>query len=352
MRRPSFLRHVNPRRLANAPPVVRAKRAVSMQRPRGVQVVPVLTWRTLREVRSDRAYGLAAEAAFWALLSLPSLALAVLAVLGYVGELFGPWAVEAVRDAIVGGAGQVLTPRVMDRVVKPLVGRMLAPGNAELASVGFLIALWSGSAAMARYVSTITVAYDMEGLRGLWRTRLLAFGLNLGALTLAIVVLPVLILGPDVLLNVSPMVITPAIAALARVGYWPLLITLSIGALATLYHAGVPVRTPWHRDLPGALLAVGLWAAGSFVLRAYLTSDLRSTEYGPIGASIVALLFLYVAALAVLVGAELNSEIDALWPAASTAEGRERAHAQAGAGPPPREPGGTRTAGGHEEIHE
>lgn len=293
-----------------------------------MRVVPVLAWRTLREVRNDRVYGLAAEAAFWALLSLPPLALASLAAMGYVGELLGPWALQEIRNALVNGTARVLTPEVVGRVVEPLVEGMLVRGN-NLVSLGVLISLWSGSAAMARYVSTITVAYDMEGLRSLGRTRLLAFVLNLGALVLAIVVVPVLILGPEALIGLAPGPVTPVTATLVRGGYWPLLIVLAICALATLYHVGVPVRTPWHRDLPGAVLAVGLWLAGSFVLRAYLTSDLRSTEYGPLAGSIVALLFLYVAALAVLVGAELNSEIDALWPATMTAEGRQRARAGA-----------------------
>lgn len=320
MRRPSFPAWVS-----------RIRRAATSRDPRGATVALALAWRTLREARSDRVLGMAAEAAFWALLSLPPLALALLGLVGYVGDLLGPVTIRQIRGDVLGAAGQVLTPSAMEGVVRPLVDRMLSQGHGELVSFGFLVAFWSGSAAMSRYITTITIAYDMDGLRELWKTRLLAFILNLGAVAAGVVLLPILVVGPDLLIRLAPGSVTPATAAVMHAAYWPLAGILSICALATLYHVGVPVRTPWHRDLPGAVLAMALWVGGSFALRAYLTSSLREAEYGPLGAPIAALLFLYVAALAVLVGAELNSEIDELWPVESTAEGRERSRDHAAA---------------------
>lgn len=305
------------------------RRWVNAPDPRGSKLAPVLTWRTVREIRHDGVLGMAAEAAFWALLSLPPLALALLGAVGYVGEAFGPDAIAEIRAAVVGAAGQVLTPAVMGEVVEPLVDTMLAGGRADVMSAGFVISLWSGSAAMYRYIRLITVAYDLEGLRRVWLTRLLAFALNLGALAVGIVLLPVLVLGPDAVVHLAPGAVTPAATVLVRAAYWPAVAVLSVCALATLYHLSVPVRTPWRRDLPGAVLAMALWVGGSLALRTYLTSSLRNTDYGPLTGPIAALLFLYVAALAILIGAELNSEIDAMRPVESTAEGRERSRVQA-----------------------
>ena len=129
------------RRPLSLPRVASLWRLVEKPRPRGLVIVPVLSWRTLREVRHDRVFGMAAEAAFWALLSLPPLALALLGLVGYVGELFGPDAVTQVRTSILGSVGQVLTPAAMRGVVRPLVNHLLSPGRGDLVSLSFLIAL-------------------------------------------------------------------------------------------------------------------------------------------------------------------------------------------------------------------
>src|SRR5436309_2513977 len=58
--------------------------------------------------------------------------------------------------------------------------------------------------------------------------------------------------------------------------YWPFVVLFSIAALATLYHLAVPVRTPWRRDLPGAVLALAIWVGGSVVLRLYLGATVHA----------------------------------------------------------------------------
>jgi membrane protein len=85
--------------------------------------------------------------------------------------------------------------------------------------------------------------------------------------------------------------------------------------LATLYHRAVPVRTPWRRALPGAVVAVVIWLVGSVLLRAWLEFAFRRTAtYGPLSAPVAVLLFLYLTGIAILFGAELNAEIERTWP--------------------------------------
>ena len=104
-----------------------------------------------------------------------------------------------------------------------------------------------------------------------------------------------------------------------QVVYWPLVALLSVSLIAGLYKAALPVRVRWRRCLPGAFVAMGLWLLGSLAVRAYMQSSFRSkSAYGTLGAPIAALLFFYVTALAVLLGAELNSSIDAVSPVPST----------------------------------
>lgn len=276
----------------------------------------------MKDSLHDRILSLAAEAGFWAMLSLPPLIFGLLGLVGYLAELASPEIVERIRVNVLTAAGDLLTPRAVRDIVEPLVERVLERGYGSIASLGFVMSLWSGSAAMNAYVRTITVAYDMPHLRGAGKRRLLAFGLYLGALAFGAVLLPLLVLGPELIVTLFPAgSVTEVADAVLQLAYWPTVALVSVLALASLYHLSVPVRTPWRRDLPGAVLAMVLWLAGSYGLRAYLAS---TSKYGALAAPIGVLLFFYVTALAVLVGAELNAEIDKRSPTTATAEARER----------------------------
>jgi membrane protein len=115
----------------------------------------------------------------------------------------------------------------------------------------------------------------------------------------------------------------PPAAGFVQLFYWPVVVILSILFLALLYHLSVPVRTSWWREAPGAVVALVIWILGSFLLRFYLAGSISGVSvYGSLAASIALLAWLYVAALAVLIGAALNAEIDKLWPSANTARAR------------------------------
>ena len=93
----------------------------------------------------------------------------------------------------------------------------------------------------------------------------------------------------------------------------------SVCFLTLLYHVSVPVRTRWWRELPGAVLALIIWIACAAVLRAVLAAWFSPVSiYGSLAAPIAMLLWLYITALAVLIGAILNAEVDRLWPAGGT----------------------------------
>ena len=81
---------------------------------------------------------------------------------------------------------------------------MLHGGRADVISIGFVLALWAGSSATATFVNTITIAYGMRDLRGAVRSRLLALWLFLGSVLVGVVVLPMLVLGPDLLRRAFP----------------------------------------------------------------------------------------------------------------------------------------------------
>jgi membrane protein len=264
-----------------------------------------------RKVRSDRVLGLAAEAGFWGIVSLPSLALSVFGGLGYLRGVLGDSTVNNVRNDVLRAARDVLTPNTVSTDVAPLLDQILARGHPEVISIAFVVSLWSGSTCMADYVNTITVAYEQRGVRVWYRTRARSLVLYLGAVLSGIVILPALTLGPNLISRLFPDSIRDQISLGVQIAYVPVVGLGSIGVVAGLYHLALPNRVPWRRGLPGATLAVALWLSGSFGVRIYLTSSFHNKSvYGQLSAPIAALIFFYVTALAVLLGAELNSAIE------------------------------------------
>ncbi len=290
---------------------------------RRLRVAWVLTTRTVAEAWHDRVLGLAAEAGFWQLLSLPSMLLAILGVIGYFSGSLGPDTLDSLEDAILRGAKHVIVPSAVDTTVRPALDRILAGGRADVASISFVVSLWTGSSAMATYVNTITIAYGLRHERHAVRSRLLALGLYFGFVAVGVVLLPLLVLGPGLLPKLFPDRWHHAVHLMIVIGYWPVLAVISLALLTTLYHLSLPVRIPWRRALPGAVVALVLWVVGSTLLRMWLAWAFRSTAtYGPLSAPVAVLVFLYLTALAVLIGAELNAEIDRLWPSRETARAR------------------------------
>ncbi|MEV5828575.1 YihY/virulence factor BrkB family protein [Spirillospora sp. NPDC052242] len=295
---------------------------------RGAEAAPRVAWLLVKGTTvtafRHRVTGLAAEAAFFALLSLPPLVIGLIGTMGHLRGALGPGTVTEIRSWAIEQARTVLTGPSVDSVVVPLLDDVIRGGNANIVSIGYLISLWAGSRATNVYVDTITIAYGLSGVRGVIRTRLRAFFLYLVGLMVMLVVIPLLVLGPTLVRHALP-----ESAEFVRVLYWPIVVTLSIVFLALLYHMSVPVRTAWYREVPGAVLALLIWIAGSFSLRLYLAGSLRGVSvYGSLAAAIAVLAWLYVAAFAVLIGAALNAEIDRLWPSAGTARARAVRDAQ------------------------
>ncbi|MEW2573327.1 YihY/virulence factor BrkB family protein [Streptomyces sp. NPDC047070] len=265
-----------------------------------------------------RILGLAAEAAFFTLLSVPPLLLSMIGLLGYVDDWTGADTIASVETSLLEASRTVLTDKGVKQIAEPLLHDVMEGGRPDVISLGFLFALWSGSRAVNVFIDTITVMYGLDGVRGIVRTRLMAFLLFLVALLIGSIALPLMVAGPDAVVNVVPWSTT-----VVQVLYWPVVIVLSVVFLTTLYHVSVPVRSPWIEDVPGALVALTMWVLGSLLLRIYLTNTVEGpTIYGSLAAPVAVLLWIGVAAFAVLVGAAVNAAIDRVWPAAATAAAR------------------------------
>ena len=282
-----------------------------------------MTWRlvvsTVGTCYRNRVTGLAAEAAFFALLSLPPLIFALVGTIGYVFESFSDSRSAEIKVAVVEASSRVLTEDTVQTIIQPTLNDVFRGGRYDVVSIGFVLALWSGSRALNVFVDTITIMYGLGGQRGIVRTRVLSFVLYVLGLVTGIVTIPLVVAGPSLVER-----LVPDRFAFVNQLYWPSVVVLSICFLATLYHASVPVRTSWRHNLPGATMTLFCWVVGSFVLRWILTSTAgQSTSiYGPLAAPIAVLLWLYLLSIAVLIGAALNAAFDRIWPESTTARAR------------------------------
>jgi membrane protein len=224
-----------------------------------------------------------------------------------------------VRQSILDLASRALTDQTVNTVIRPTLDDVFKAGRFDVISIGFILALWSGSRALNVFVDTITIMYGLGGQRGIVRTRVLSFGLYVMGLITGVVTIPLIVAGPRLVDKVIPQRLD-----LLNELYWPIVIVLCICFLATLYHVSVPVRTSWRFNLPGATLTLAFWILGSFLLRWALTHSAHGSTsiYGPLAAPIVVMLWLYLLSIAVLIGAALNSAFDRVWPETETARAR------------------------------
>jgi membrane protein len=214
----------------------------------------------------------------------------------------------SIRNSVLHGASDLLTPSVVADVVRPTVDQIIFRGRPDVISIGFLLSLWSGSSAMATYVNTITIAYGQRELRSAVRSRLLALRLYIAQVVTGVVLLPALVLGPDLIARMFDAKRHHLVNMLINTLFWPVVALLSLAMLTSLYHLSPPERSRWRGAVPGALLAMALWLVGSYLLRMYLGLVFgNELVYGSLAAPVAALLFFYITAVAVLLGAELNA---------------------------------------------
>lgn len=282
-----------------------------------------LVWRlivtTVASCLRYRVTGLAAEAAFFAVLSVPPLIFAMAGAIGYVTDQFTAAQVEDVRQAVIDLSSRALTDSAVSRIITPTIDDVLEGGRFDIISLGFVLALWSGSRALNVFVDTITIMHGLGGHRGIVKTRALSFLLYVLAMVTGVVSIPLVVAGPSLVGDWLPARLDFLMAF-----YWPVVVAVCICFLATLYHVSVPVRTNWSFNLPGATFSLFCWIVGSYLLRWFLTvtsTDSKSI-YGPLAAPIAVLLWLYLVSIAVLIGAAVNAAFDEVFPQKTTTRAR------------------------------
>lgn len=281
-----------------------------------------LTVRTIKDADRDRVLGLSAEVAFFALFSLPPTLLALFGAAGYIGDSLGPGVTDHMVQRVVMAAGTVLTERTVYRIVEPTMRSLVSEGRADVISIGAVFALWSASRSAHVLLDALSIAYDLKKRRPLWKRRLIAILFTVVGIVTAGVVLPLLVAGPRLGATLAtPLGLADTFALAWHIAYWPMMALICVFVLTVIYHFAIPYKTPFRRDVPGAVLALVMWLFTAVGLRAYASWAIETSPlYGSLAAPMVLLLWLYFIALAVLMGAELNSEIEKMWPTTTPIE--------------------------------
>jgi len=208
---------------------------------------------------------------------------------------------------------------VMARFLPPdstgLVRRVLAdvitPNRGTFLSFGILGSLWAASGGFSAAIEALNVAYEVNDDRPFWKTRPLALGLAFLTGTLLLIALSVMIVGPRFGEWLASRIhLSNLFVLLWPYIHWSIAIGFAIFAVEALYFLAPNVKQRFLATLPGAILAVGCWIALSYVLGVYFRHFANFNKtYGTLGAAIALMTWLYWTGFAMLVGAELNSEL-------------------------------------------
>jgi membrane protein len=263
-----------------------------------------VTLGALREAITDQVSLAAAGCGFYATLALFP---AISVLISFYGLVFDVIAVEQ-QLAVV----QRLLPPPAYTLIDDRVHELVSqPNNALSISliVSLIVAFWSASAGTKSVLSALNVAYDTVEQRGILGFQLIALAMTLCAVVAAVLAIAVLVFLPTVIAFVG---LSDYSAALINAFSMALLIVLVGGTIALLYRYG-PSRSPppEQRIFPGAVLATVLWLIASTGLSFYV-SHIASlgVTYGPIGAVVAIMLWFYLTAYAVLLGAEVNAQLE------------------------------------------
>ena len=260
--------------------------------------------RAMREAVTDRVSLAAAGCGFYATMALFP---AISVLISVYGLVFNVQSVEQqlalLRELLPPPAFALISERVHELVSQP---------NDTLSIsllVSLVVAFWSASAGTKSVLSALNVAYDTVERRGILGFQLTALAMTLCAVAAAVLAIAVLVFLPTVIWFVG---LSDYSAALINIFSMALLVVLVGGSIALLYRYGPSRERQRDRQIfAGAILATLLWLIASEGLSYYVAHIARfGVTYGPLGAVVAIMLWFYLTAYAVLLGAEVNSQLE------------------------------------------
>jgi membrane protein len=267
-----------------------------------------ITWsellkRTIKEANDDDCLGLAAQLAYYLLLALVPAIVFLVALASF-------FPADTVAQMV--GSLRAFAPGDVVQIMEEQLQRVAAGQQGGLLTVGIGMALWSSSAALVSVTAAMNRAYDIEEARPWWKVRLIAIALTIGLALFIITAIALVMVGPTLGEQIaSRLGLGAAFAWTWTILQWPVIIGLVVLAIALINYFAPDAEQDWEWVTPGAVVSTILWLFASLAFKIYLANfaDYNAT-YGSLGGVIVLMLWFYISALAVLVGTEMNAEIE------------------------------------------
>jgi membrane protein len=263
-----------------------------------------IAWRVYEEIGNDRILAVAAGVTFYALLALfPAIA----AFVSLYGLFADPGTINdhlaSLAGLLPGGAIDVIGDQVKRITSKP-------GGTLGLAFFsGLAISLWSANAGMKAIFDALNVVYDEDEKRSFIKLNLVSLTFTLGAIVALLFAVAAVIVFPLILTFFGISKVNPLLLSILR---WPVLFAVIIFGLALLYRYGPSRKEPeWRWISVGSVFAAVTWVLGSLAFSYYLAkfADYDAT-YGSLGAVIGLMMWMWLSSIVILVGAEINAEME------------------------------------------
>jgi membrane protein len=262
--------------------------------------------------QEDRLGGLGAEMAFFAVLSLVPATLAMAAGLGSVDRILGTEFARRAERSIVEFLELILTEQASSTI--EAVRELFTPGHGGLFSLALLGALLAFTRGLVGAIRALEVVYGVPAPKAWLKTRGKAVVLALGTILVFAFLLSIVVVGPifgDGAGRPRSRGLPESVNDLWTWLRYPLALGLVFAWAAALLHYGPNHRTPWSWDLPGALLAGGLWLTASIGFRLYLEVAVQFNQiFGALGGALTLMIWFYVLSLSLLIGGEFNMALD------------------------------------------
>jgi membrane protein len=267
------------------------------------EVVPLVK-KVGREIGEDHISIVSAGIAFYGLLSIFPALIALVTLYGLVSD---PAQVEQQIQSM-----SAWLPGDVRSLVGDQLHRLVSTSGGQLGVglvISLLAALWSASAGMSSLLEGINIAYGTVDHRNVIKRRGLALLLTVMAIAVALIMILAVAAIPALLDSMS---LPKVVRTWLDWGRWPVLVVVLVLALAVIdYFAPCRPKPHWRWITPGAIVATVLWMAASVLFSVYVSHfGSYNKTYGTLGAVIVLLLWLYIAAYSTLLGAEVNAEIE------------------------------------------
>ena len=261
-------------------------------------------WRTYQRIGDDRLLANAGGVVFFGLLAIFP---AVTALVSSYGLFADPSTISANLQTLAS-----MLPAGSFQIVEDQVVRVVSHGNTTLGAtflLGLLLAIWSANAGVKAIFDALNVAYEEREKRSFVRLNLVSLAFTVGGIVALLLMVGAVVAFPLALNHLGMAPESKLIVALAR---WPLLFLILLVALAILYRFAPSRDAPrWQWLSLGAVTAALLWIAGSALLSWYLSEFANyNATYGSLGAAIGLMTWMWMSAIVVMFGAELNSEIE------------------------------------------